>query len=465
MVKSNYAAICPICGKKTAFRIQDSGNLNEYPIRVNCMNCRALLKGTYIMAEHSSFQGLHLDNAEVVEKMGDNNTWLPKEVDYIAEVSGELPCNLVRKNDGVYKDTPFMVAASHLPDATKMIDRVSHFRSDIEKWRKQKTIVFQLLEEGSLEYLPIAIKKVDSSTNNDTVFHSFQSIQALAVEELTFLFPGDNPHAVIKELLEPLSTVNQESILPLIDRVGGTKELIACFRKMMDVVADFMLIYPNVLPAEIYMHFFRLHDAPRGLATCSYGDLKTFYQDSYESIGSLLHIPVCLDNILVRGDYLSFSENVSRKITKIDPKKGEKDSFDSYLNKGKGNKYLWLEISEPIQSALSLPNNSSVRNGIGHNLFVYDPLQQVLVFDGYKNGKASRTELTLMEMAIECCELVQTATIIAELVLFLLRRLEREEGIVFPTYLRFYDNLRPNDKCPCCSGKKYKKCCWNEIQK
>lgn len=40
-------AICPICGKKTYMRIEDGGYLKEYPIRFNCMNCRALIKGTY----------------------------------------------------------------------------------------------------------------------------------------------------------------------------------------------------------------------------------------------------------------------------------------------------------------------------------------------------------------------------------------------------------------------------------
>ena len=463
MVRSGYVAICPICGKKTALRIQDSSYLNEYPIRVNCMNCRALIKGTYIMAETSSFHGLHLDNAAVEIVDGDRKTHLPIGADYIAEISGELPCNLIRENDGRYMDTPFMVAASHLSNVSEMIDRVSHFRADIENWRKNRIVVFQLLEEGSIDYLPIAIKKANPMAKNDTVFQSFQNIQALAVEEIQNLFSKNDSSVIIREMLQQLATIEQESVLRFINRIGGSQDLIASFRKVMDVVSAFMMIYPNVLPAETYMHFKKTSDTQRGLSTCTYSDLKTFYQDAYESVGSLLYIPVCLDNILVRGDYLEFSEQLSKEIRIQNTKKGEKDKYDTYLNKGKGNKYLWLDESEPIQSRLTLPNSSSIRNGIGHNLFNYDPISQLLVYIDKKNGKEKTIELSLMDMAIECCELAKTATIMSELILFLLRRSERERGNHFSTHLFLYDNLGPNEKCPCGSGKKYKKCCWNDM--
>lgn len=53
-------AICPICGKKTYLRIEDGGYLKEYPIRFHCMNCRALIKGVYIMGNVDGRYGLHL---------------------------------------------------------------------------------------------------------------------------------------------------------------------------------------------------------------------------------------------------------------------------------------------------------------------------------------------------------------------------------------------------------------------
>ena len=63
----NKVVVCPICGEKTWLRIQDGGYLNTYPIRVNCMNCRALLRGMYIMADGIWPRGLTMYNAAVEE--------------------------------------------------------------------------------------------------------------------------------------------------------------------------------------------------------------------------------------------------------------------------------------------------------------------------------------------------------------------------------------------------------------
>lgn len=101
--------VCPICGKKTFLRIQDGGYLDEYPIRVNCFNCRTLMRGTYIMNNDSPYRGLFMLNAEIeecdIERQGNNLTC--KNVDYVAEVSGELPCDTVKKYEGGIPLSPF----------------------------------------------------------------------------------------------------------------------------------------------------------------------------------------------------------------------------------------------------------------------------------------------------------------------------------------------------------------------
>ena len=66
-------AICPICGKKTYLRIEDGGYLKEYPIRFHCMNCRALIKGVYIMGTADGRNGIHLYNAATEECEVDSN--------------------------------------------------------------------------------------------------------------------------------------------------------------------------------------------------------------------------------------------------------------------------------------------------------------------------------------------------------------------------------------------------------
>ena len=134
MVKE-YLAECPICEKVTALRIQEGHYLKEYPIRINCMNCRALIKGTFVMTNKpSDYNRLYLDNAKQIEITGATKEGLPLGADYIAEISGELPCNLIRLNDGkTYKDTPFMETATLIDNVNQWLNRLEHFNEDIEK--------------------------------------------------------------------------------------------------------------------------------------------------------------------------------------------------------------------------------------------------------------------------------------------------------------------------------------------
>lgn len=85
-------AICPICGKKTYLRVEDGGYLNEYPIRFNCANCRALIKGVYTIGVTDGTNGLHLYNAVVEEYNVDSTAKKIRNVDYVVDISGELPC-------------------------------------------------------------------------------------------------------------------------------------------------------------------------------------------------------------------------------------------------------------------------------------------------------------------------------------------------------------------------------------
>ena len=39
------------------------------------------------------------------------------------------------------------------------------------------------------------------------------------------------------------------------------------------------------------------------VSTCTFDDIKSFYQDTYEALASLLFIPVCLDNIDINCRY------------------------------------------------------------------------------------------------------------------------------------------------------------------
>ena len=119
-------AVCPICGKRTLMRIEDGGYLKEYPVRFNCINCRALIKGIYNISLPGE-KGLILYNAMVEECDVDLNSARILNADYVVEISGELPCAKVKAfDDKTIPTSPFINAVDKI-DMMDRINRLSYF--------------------------------------------------------------------------------------------------------------------------------------------------------------------------------------------------------------------------------------------------------------------------------------------------------------------------------------------------
>ena len=150
-------AVCTICGKKTYLRVEDGGYLREYPIRFHCANCRALIKGVYIMESFSGHNGLRLHNATIEECDVDSATKKIRNADYVVDISGELPCKKVRIFDGnLIGSSPYIEAAGQV-DMQERIERLRLFVHNMDEWKKWRSIAFQLLNEGSIEYIATAL--------------------------------------------------------------------------------------------------------------------------------------------------------------------------------------------------------------------------------------------------------------------------------------------------------------------
>lgn len=456
--------VCPICGKKTFLRIQDGGYLDEYPIRVNCYNCRALLKGVYIMRDNAPFRGLYMLNASVEEcQLDTTDPQNPSctNADYVAEVSGELPCNHVKKYEGGLPESPYMRIAINLDSMTKHIERLKYFNGNMQEWRQTKSTAFQLLDDGSIDYIATALgNKMGSypyECNN--YMKSLQCLQEVVLEETKDLFISQDQDDCIKEIIHELAQVDKEKISGLADRIGGVHGLIVAYRKTIEVFSEFMNIYPNLLPAETYEHILLKEAASTCIATCSFIDLKTYYQDAYEALLSLLYIPVGLDNITIRNDYQHFSD----EFNSVYCKNGKRD-FSWYSKLDNGTRINKLGTTETFQRLIEFPANRLLRNGIGHNNIQYDSIMQTITaFDLKKPNKIDYQD-SLMNVAIACLGLAKTAVIFSEIILYMLRAEFRAQGVRSMLHPRFYRNVQPNDKCPCGSGLKYKKCCKNDVE-
>lgn len=461
----NKIAICPICEKKTYLRIEDGSYLDEYPIRVRCMNCRAMIKGTYVMNPQ---RGLILYNARIEECDAvetKNAAGVPlvhiKNADYVAEISGELPCKKIEKYfEGCNNSTPFIDASDQI-DVEARKERLNRFRYNMVEWNRWKNIAFQLLDEGSIDYIATALrnKMGDYDVSCESNLETLHCLQEVVREETEYLFFDISEDETIANLLNELASADDDQISEFICRLGGVDEILSSYKKMIEVFSSFMEIYPNLLPAETFLRFKNKENIKnRGISTCTYEDLKSFYQDSYESILSIYHIPVSIDNIILRNKYYIF--NKDEEVVNIFDKpnyKRMKDDYERYKALDNGKKQQKINFEEPIQGLLNLPANKDLRNGIGHNNIKYDGISQsVILYDQHRPGKIKQ-KIELMDMALDCLGLVKSAVIMAEVLLFLLRKEENNtQAVLHP---RFYKKAEPNMKCPCGSGIKYKKCC------
>lgn len=460
-------AICPVCGKRTCLRIQVGGYLREYPIRVHCMNCRALIKGTFIMGV-PGFGGLHLVNASTEAPNIDEKALIVKNADYVAEISGELPCRKVCLNGpGFVGHTPFLNASEALESAksvTELNKRLQVFTKNMEEWRKRKSIAFQLLEEGSLDYLAIALdnKMGVYSYVCDHYLKSLHCLQELVLDETKYLFYRPNQTDCITKIFEALTQIQHDEIHQFALRLGGITELVAAYRKMIEVVSQFMPLYPNLLPAETYMRY-KKPDNSLGIATCSFTDIKGFYQDSYESIASLLHIVICMDNMIHRGSYVNFSSSIINLFSSYNlynKLKKMTDDYERYLALDNGYKINYIDQAETFQGIIMLPADKVLRNAIGHNNVTYDGLTQIITAHDRQKSKT----FSLMEMAIVCIGLVKSAILIAEIILFMLRIELRSDNIQSISHPWLYSGTGRNEKCPCGSNLKYKNCCMRDVE-
>lgn len=460
-------AVCPTCGKTTLLRVVDGGYLEYYPIRVNCMNCKTLIKGIYDPKKYlNGFTlynaGIRKPDAEPVT-INNKNEINIKNADYIAEISGELPCRITQENKGSLPLSLFLSSVDHLNSMPDRINRLKVFVPNLETWNKQKSIAFQLLSDGGIKYISTALNnKIGKYTYEcDHYIKSLHCLQEIVLEETKYLFINGDIEDSISNIIYRLSELDKTKVLEFINEINGTEELVYSYRRIIEVFTNFMDIYKYLLPAETYMYFTNKKVENSYISTCSFDDLKSFYQDAYESFASLLYIPVCLDNIEKRGDFNAFSDtfkNVKKFYT------GERN-LQWYKSLDNGTRVNKIDLNEYYQNIINLPTKVKLRNAIGHNNFDYDGITQIVKAYSIRNKEKIEYEEKLMNIAIDCLNLAKSSVIYSEIILFLLRTKFDSLGIHSIIHPNFYKKTHSYDKCPCGSGLIYKRCCEKTISK
>ena len=220
------------------------------------------------------------------------------------------------------------------------------------------------------------------------------------------------------------------------------------------LLGEFIETFPYLVPAFSlqFCEEENIDFETEGTTTSTYDDVKQFYLDTYETLGNLLIIPAAIDNIKNRDDANNFINNDAGIV-----------SLDKFITSSKAHRFRLYNTNEIYMRTIDVRYNQKLRNAIGHNDVEYETSTQKIIYIPDPRKREKKLSEYLLEFEIEALSMFKTVLVISEY-LYRLRELEllskgvKPLPVEFPTKERRKEKIYPNEKCPCGSGLKYKKC-------
>ena len=451
----NYLVKCRICGSITRIRIP-IGHLEEYPISIYCGQCESILRGRFLMNQEEVTYHVEFDNCDQVID-GDTN--------FFSEISGDLICNKVEEcsNKDLYyfsSRLPFIKSASNMgfDSMQEYINKLTKINVQIKEWEDNRTI-FDLYLGRKYQYLPNVIvnklPKEEYSLSND--LEILRGVHYIFLNTIENIFETDDFVSALKLINSEMTYIDNEKIKDFIDYLDSSDiDLVLYYEKTIEIFCNFMKIFRCLLPALSAKRYCEgtIDYNEQGITTCTFDDIKMFYIDTYESLLSMAIIPICLDNIKIRNEYTIFKQINEDNI-----------KLEKFLKMNKGTRLNLLKQGDTFSNLLNLKFNNKLRNAIGHNNYDFNGITQVIEYSPDPKNLEKKEKNYLLEVAIECIDLMQAAMVMSDIIFHLVRKKNMFNGIYTCVNSYFYKHVSVNDKCPCGSGKKYKKCCKIIIEK
>ena len=220
------------------------------------------------------------------------------------------------------------------------------------------------------------------------------------------------------------------------------------------LLGEFIETFPYLVPAFSlqFCEEENIDFETEGTTTSTYDDVKQFYLDTYETLGNLLIIPAAIDNIKNRDDANNFINNDAGIV-----------SLDKFITSSKAHRFRLYNTNEIYMRTIDVRYNQKLRNAIGHNDVEYETSTQKIIYIPDPRKREKKLSEYLLEFEIEALSMFKAVLVISEY-LYRLRELEllskgvKPLPVEFPTKKRRKEKIYPNEKCPCGSGLKYKKC-------
>ncbi|MGM8297536.1 SEC-C metal-binding domain-containing protein [Clostridium perfringens] len=438
---------CSVCGTITRIRIQ-AGHLEKHPIRYNCGKYGILINGIYSQNEKEFKLNVKFDNAEAVSETN---------AEYYIESSGEFISEKLSKNDVMPKISPFIYSYIIMgEDIEKFAQNTGKFFFETKpNWHRYRRI-FELYQNENDEFLQKEVHNLLSKEQYpcDNELEKLRAIHFLIYRNFQILHKNNFLEETMSKIGQLLCNCGREQISLLVKYFKDNNNMLLRYReKIFNMLTEFTEIFQYLIPAYGVECFSKVDIDYKinGMTTCSFEDIKQFYLDAYEVIGEIILLPIALDNILYRGDFKSLNDDFY-KSSKIKDLTNLKDAT-------KGTKYKYINLEEEFCKIADVVVNSKLRNAIGHNDYMFDGINQKIIYIPNSARPEKKEEIYLLEFAIECIKLMK-AIIIIEEIIYRVQQLQLiGEGHVPTVKISSYiKKVGRNEPCPCGSGKKFKKC-------
>ncbi|WP_165213162.1 YecA family protein [Streptococcus tangpeifui] len=483
----NEFILCITCNKCINLRIQ-MGNFSV-PFSLVCPECKTNISG---QVDFEPFK-LNLKNATRLENDRPDYDELTQFPIWCLEISSDFPTQKLRlRKSALDSLTPFLSQISRF-DKKEYFNDIKDFQStltfaefiqdgDLENyyrlynlyWGRQDKYLYHELEELLDKYTGLTpINKVYNRTDATMALHQL----LLTISGISSVI-GKNVLSEYTELGKKiqLSELHRNNILSYTNYIEPNFDKIE--KSAFENIITFSKIYHTLIPIVTLNNirkYDRLDQERYGISASNYKEMKEFYASSYEWILDNINIVIGLNNIFVRNSYTECCNNknycndlekIGSKFNKINSKSSQKPYFD---------------ISEPFSKPMSSLTNR-IRNAIQHYSSEVNYDKQEIIFEDKYKGKVRIERCSIVDFAQLCLSNFSLIFYILEIV-YTLRKLKlitdgigltiindrekkdyekggfRKVGNEIIGIPRHVIKIKRNDKCPCGSGLKYKKCC------
>ena len=443
---------CEVCGSITRIRLQ-VGFLDEHPIAVTCGKCGISLKGKVNIGQYVPSLKFKFENAADVDASPSTLA------DYLVECSGEFT---TRKScDGWVLQEDFITPFIRYQQKVGSSDKYDSFATSVAILKRTLNIwpqykrVLQLYKDGNHDYLVKEIKKLfpEEFIMCRNELEIIRAVRMIAVQGfLSPLMPGIMNLPEIGSSILKTDKAKVDFLIDYLNKHDGYS-LNQMQEQINDLLGEFVEVFPYLIPAfSLQFCDNNIEFDVEGTTSSTYEDVKQFYLDVYETLANLLIVPAAIDNIKYRNDANDFIANDAGI-----------DTLDKFLGASKANRFHLYNTNEIYMRTINVKYNQKLRNAIGHNDVEYDTVKQSIIYIPNPKKRDKKSSEYLLEFEIEALRMFQAVLMISEY-LYRLRELDfLSKGVIplpvdFPTEERKKGKIYPNEKCPCGSGLKYKKC-------